>query len=356
MSSDRNRDPSKIGKVQTVTGLIDSSELGITLAHDHVIFDGNFMYVEPEEASEKDLAHQKISLENRGWVGYHWTSSLDNVELKDEALAISELRRFIAAGGRSIVDPTNIGLGREPKILHRIAEETGMNILMGAGYYLGVTHPEDMSERSEQVITDEIIADINEGVDGTDIKAGLIGEIGCAYPWDKNEKKSLRAAVEASKETGAALMVHPGRDPNSPVEIAEVVDKAGGDLSRTIICHIDRTCLDRGWLKDMAETGCYLEYDLFGNESSYYPPNPKVDMPSDAQRMDVILWHFENGYEKQILLSHDVATKHRLHAYGGLGYDHLITNVVPRIKQRGLSEDNITTLIVDNPATAYSFV
>ena len=72
--------------------------------------------------------------------------------------------------------------------------------------------------------------------------------------------------------------------------------------------------------------------------------------------MDVILWHFENGYEKQILLSHDVATKHRLHAYGGLGYDHLITNVVPRIKQRGLSEDNITTLIVDNPATAYSFV
>ena len=356
MSSDRNRDPSKIGKVQTVTGLIDSSELGITLAHDHVIFDGNFMYVEPEEASEKDLAHQKISLENRGWVGYHWTSSLDNVELKDEALAISELRRFIAAGGRSIVDPTNIGLGREPKILHRIAEETGMNILMGAGYYLGVTHPEDMSERSEQVITDEIIADINEGVDGTDIKAGLIGEIGCAYPWDKNEKKSLRAAVEASKETGAALMVHPGRDPNSPVEIAELVDKAGGDLSRTIICHIDRTCLDRGWLKDMAETGCYLEYDLFGNESSYYPPNPKVDMPSDAQRMDVILWHFENGYEKQILLSHDVATKHRLHAYGGLGYDHLITNVVPRIKQRGLSEDNITTLIVDNPATAYSFV
>ncbi len=350
------KNTSKVGKVQTVTDLIDSSELGITLAHDHVIFDGNFLYVEPEKESEKDLAQQKISLENRGWVGYHWTSSLDNVELKDEALAISELRRFIAAGGRSIVDPTNIGLGREPIILRRIAEETGMNIVMGAGYYLGVTHPEDMDDRSEEAITEEIIADINVGVDGTEIKAGMIGEIGCAYPWDNNEKKSLRAAVEASKETGAALMVHPGRDPSSPVEIAELVDKAGGDLSRTIICHIDRTCLDRGWLKDMADTGCYLEYDLFGNESSYYPPNPKVDMPSDAQRMDVILWHFENGFERQILLSHDVATKHRLHAYGGLGYDHLITNVVPRIQQRGLSEENITTLIVENPATAYSFV
>lgn len=349
-------DSIKVGKVQTVTGLIDASELGITLAHDHVIFDGNFMYVEPEEADQKDLAHQKISLQNRGWVGYHWTSNLDNVELQDEALAISELNRFVAAGGRSIVDPTNIGLGREPVTLHRIAEATNMNIVMGAGYYLGVTHPEDMDTRSEESITQEIINDIEVGVDGTDIKAGLIGEVGCAYPWDRNEKKSLRAAVQAHLETGVALMVHPGRDPNSPVEIAEVVDQAGGDLSRTIICHIDRTCLDRGWLREMAETGCYLEYDLFGNESSYYPPNPKVDMPSDAERMDVILWHFENGFERQVLLSHDVATKHRLHAYGGLGYDHLITNVVPRMEQRGLSKQNVNTLIVENPATAYAFV
>jgi len=206
-------DNKRVGKVQTVTDLIDASELGITLAHDHVIFDGNFMYVEPEEASQKDLANQKITLENRGWVGYHWTSNLDNVELKDEALAISELRRFVEAGGRSIVDPTNIGLGREPKILRRIAEATGMNIIMGAGYYLGVTHPDDMSERSEESITEEIIADITIGVDGTQIKAGMIGEIGCAYPWDKNEKKSLRAAVEAHKETGAALMIHPGSGP-----------------------------------------------------------------------------------------------------------------------------------------------
>ena len=151
-------------------------------------------------------------------------------------------------------------------------------------------------------------------------------------------------------------MIHPGRDPQSPLEIAEEIAKAGGDLSRTIICHIDRTCLERSWLDELAQTGCYLEYDLFGNESSYYPPNPDVDMPSDSQRMEVILWHFEQGYENQILLSHDVATKHRLHAYGGLGYDHLITNVVPRLYQRGLSEAQVNTLIVDNPARVYSFV
>ena len=346
----------KVGKVQTVLGLIDGGELGVTLAHDHVLIDGTFMYIEPEAISEKNLAHQKITLQNRGWVGYNWTSNWDNVELKDEEIAVTELRRFIAAGGKSIIDPTNIGLGRDANALARIARLTGMNVVMGSGHYIGSTHPEDMGERSQESITEEIIRDIEVGVGENNIPAGLIGEIGSTYPWWDNEKKSLRAAADAQMETGAALMVHPGRDPQSPVEILEVVDKAGGDLSRTIICHIDRTCLDRKWLKDLAETGCYLEYDLFGNESSHYPPNPTVDMPSDAQRMDVILWHFENGYEKQILLSHDIATKHRLQAYGGLGYDHLITNVVPRLRKRGLSESQISTLIVDNPREIYSFV
>ena len=343
------------GKVQTVLGLIDANELGVTLAHDHVLIDGTFMYVEPEEMSQKGLAQQKITLQNRGWVAYNWTSSWDNVELKDEQIAVSELQKFVAAGGQSIIDPTNIGLGRDPSALARIARLTKTHIVMGAGYYIGTTHPDDMDERSEETITAEIIADIDDGVADSAIRAGLIGEIGCTYPWLPNEKKSLRAAVAAQLATGAALMVHPGRDPRSPVEIAELVDQAGGDLTRTIICHIDRTCLDRTWLTELASTGCYLEYDLFGNESSFYPPNPAVDMPSDAQRMDVILWHFEHGLEDQVLLSHDIATKHRLQAYGGLGYDHLITNVVPRLRARGLSEQQVNRLIVENPARIYGF-
>ncbi len=345
----------RIGKVQTVLGVVDAGDLGVTLAHDHVLIDGSFMYVEPEATDQKALAHEKITLQNRGWVGYHWTSSLDNVELRDEDLAVSELKRFVAAGGRTIVDPTNVGLGRDAEALVRVAGLTGMHIVMGAGYYIGSTHPDDMGAKSEDAITEEIIRDIDVGVDGTGVRAGLIGEIGCTYPWWEHEKKSLRAATEAQKQTGAPLMVHPGRDRKSPEEIVQEVDKAGGDLSRTIVCHIDRTCIERAWLTDMAESGCYLEYDLFGNESSFYPPNPDVDMPSDSQRMDVILWHFENGFEKQVLLSHDVATKHRLHAYGGLGYDHLITNVVPRLRARGLSEAQVNTLIVDNPARIYAF-
>ena len=78
-------------------------------------------------------------------------------------------------------------------------------------------------------------------------------------------------------------------------------------------------------------------------------------MPSDAERMDVVLWHFENGFERQALLSHDIATKHRLHAYGGLGYDHLITNVMPRLLQRGLSPADIDLLVIENPARLLTF-
>ena len=106
---------SRSGKVQTVLGLIEGVELGVTLAHDHVLIDGTFMYVEPEEMSQKGLAHEEITLQNRGWVAYNWTSNRHNVELNDEHIAVAELKRFVAAGGRSIIDPTNIGLGRDPQ-------------------------------------------------------------------------------------------------------------------------------------------------------------------------------------------------------------------------------------------------
>ncbi len=340
----------------TVLGAVDASDLGITLAHDHVLMDGSFMYVDPPSAADQHLADEAISLENRGWVAYHWTSNHHNVHLDSEAMAIAELQRFAAAGGRTVVDPTSNGLGRDVGPLVRIAEATGLNIIIGAGYYLGGTHPDDMDSRTVDQVTAEIVADITVGIDGTAVRAGLIGEIGCTYPWLDNEKKSLRAAVAAQIETGAPLMVHPGRDPKSPEEIAAIVDEEGGDLIRTAICHIDRTCIDRGWLAEMASTGVYLEYDLFGNESSWYPPNTQVDMPSDAQRMDVVLWHFENGFERQILLSHDIATKHRLHAYGGLGYDHLVTNVMPRLLARGLSDADVELLVAENPAQFLAFV
>src|SRR5574342_399536 len=127
-----------------------------------------------------------------------------------------------------------------------------------------------------------------------------------------NERKVVRAAVQAQRETGAPLMIHPGRHPRAPMDIADVVRREGGDLRRTVMCHIDRTIADEGILLDLAATGIWLEYDLFGLETSYYPYNPDFDMPNDGERLRQILRLVERGHGDQVLMSHDIAYKHSL--------------------------------------------
>ena len=86
----------------------------------------------------------------------------------------------------------------------------------------------------------------------------------------------LHAAALAQRQTGAAITVHPGRDEEAPSEILEILRVAGADLSRVVMCHIDRTVFKKETLRALAETGCYLEYDLFGNYGSgWYPFNPQ---------------------------------------------------------------------------------
>src|SRR5262245_29288833 len=148
---------------------------------------------------------------------------------------------FRHAGGQTVVDPTNVSLSRDPLALARISRATGLNIVMGAGYYVAAAHPADMDRRSEDAIVREIVREVTVGVGDTGVRAGLIGEIGNTWPWTENEKKVVRAAVEAQRQTGAPLMIHPGRDQAAPMQIVELIDKHGGDLRRTIRCDIERT-------------------------------------------------------------------------------------------------------------------
>ena len=101
--------------------------------------------------------------------------------------------------------------------------------------------------------------------------------------------------------------------------------------------------------------GCYLGWDLVGSESSSYPLSD-IDMPSDAQRMDVIKrMADEEGCGGRIVIAHDICTKHRLVKYGGHGYGHILENILPRMRQRGFAEDQIQAIVVDNPARILSF-
>jgi phosphotriesterase-related protein len=343
------------GQVQTVLGSIPSAEVGVTLPHEHLLIDFSVMFATPAAASDRGRAWEPVSLANLGWVRQNFNANLDNLRLTDERIARDEILLFKHAGGRTVVDPTPAGLGRDPAALARIARATGLNVVMGAGYYVAASHPPDMDRRTVDQLAREMIADVTEGVGDSGVRAGLLGEIGCTWPWTDSEKKVLRAAIAAQRATGAPLMIHPGRNPRAPMDIAEFVQKEGGDLRRTIMCHLCRTIADVRAVIDLAQTGIWLEYDLFGLENSYYPYNPSFDMPNDGGRMAHVLALLAAGHGGQLLLSHDIAYKTSLVTYGGYGYHHLLVNVVPRLRAKGVDDAGLRRLLVDNPARAFAF-
>ena len=339
---------------QTVTGPVDPATLGPTMTHEHLLIEFTTMFVEPEEASQKFLAHQKLSMENLGWVRYNWTSSYDNLQLIDEKAAVEEAMHYRLEGGGTIVDATTLGIGRDPLALARISRATDLNVVMGAGWYVDQTHPKDMELRTEAELATQMVKELTEGGGDTGVRAGIIGEIGCSWPLAENERKVLRAAAAAQRETGAPVLIHPGRDPAAPREILDVLAEAGANIERVVMGHLDRTLYDDEATLDLAKSGCYMEYDLFGNESSHYPL-PGSYMPNDVQRMDKLQLLLDAGFGKKLLVAQDICTKHRLVRYGGHGYHHILQNIVPRMKQRGFSADEVGDIVTNNPAQMLAF-
>jgi phosphotriesterase-related protein len=115
--------------------------------------------------------------------------------------------------------------------------------------------------------------------------------------------------------------------------------------------HLDRTLFSSEDLLDLAATGCYLEYDLFGQESSYYAHAP-IDMPNDAMRINYIRDLIEAGYGDRIVVSQDICQKSNLTSYGGHGYAHILDNVVPVMLRKGMTEIDIDRILIHNPACA----
>ena len=338
------------GLIQTVLGPVPPSELGPTMTHEHLYIDFSFMFRAAQDSPNEELADAPIALENLGWVRRNYYSNRFNLQLMDLDTTIKEVGMYRAVGGGAIVDATTAGIGRNPGALARISRESGVHIVMGAGFYVDAVHPRDMDERSVEDLALEITSQLTEGIDGTGIKAGIIGEVGCTWPLTANESKSLAAAAIAQQETGAAISIHPGRHPDAPAEILGLLAKDGADLSRVIMGHLDRTVFDFDALRSIAESGCFLEWDLFGNEGSYYPL-AEIDMPSDAQRLDFLRRIMDAGYSGKVVVSQDICTKHRLVKYGGHGYGHILENIVPKMRRKGFSEAEIRAITVENPAS-----
>jgi len=344
------------GKVQTVLGPIAPEDLGITLPHEHLISDGSCWFVEPSEATEKAMVHHPVTLDILWWLRYHLFQNMDDLLLLDEQEAIKEASHFKLAGGNSIVELSNIGLGRDPAALARISRATGLNVIMGSGYYLAVSHGPEMDAKTEEEITDEIVRDIMVGAGNSGMRSGIIGEIGCSWPLADNERKSLRAAARAQQLTGAALNVHPGQGEEAAMEIVKMLGDAGADLTRTVIDHIDRAVRDPQNRIKLAKTGCYLEYDLFGREG-YYPVHHRIiDLPNDAQRINEITELINKGYLNQMLISQDIWNKTQRCTYGGWGYAHILRDTIPVMRVKGMTEEQIHTIMLENPRRLLTFV
>ena len=345
----------QVGNIQTVTGTIKPSEHGKTSTHEHIFIDFVCMFTKPAEASQQFKANEPLRLDNLGWIKYDPFRNIDNLELNDESLAVDEILKYKAVGGNSIVEATTLGIGRDPQALAKISRLTNVNIITGAGYYVDAVHPENMDDQTVSQLEDQITSEVQKGIGTTGIKAGIIGEIGCSWPLTGNESKVLKAAAKAQKQTGAAILIHPGRNEKSPFEILDVLSKAGADLSRVIIGHIERTIQDINLVDKLAKSGCYLEYDLFGWEISYYPLSDEIDMINDSQRINYILKLIDLGYENKIVIAQDIFSKHRLATYGGHGYGHIIENILPRMAKSGITSDVINKIITDNPSKILTF-
>ena len=346
-----------VGRAQTVLGPVDADTLGPTIMHEHLLLYAAHIAKQPAAEPEHTLFHAPVALDVLGRIRYGKLVTLDNCRLTSEQTAIDETLLFSRAGGRTIVDATSIGIGRDPAGLERIARATGLNIVMGSSYYVEETHPADrhVAEKAEAELAEEIARDVLEGADGTGICAGLIGEVGCSWPLTEVERKVLRASARAQRMTGAPLMIHPGRDQRAPGEILAILDQAGADLSRTVMCHIDRTVDRPEVLAELAATGCVLEYDLFGFEHSYYPWSLPVDMPNDAGRLRWLRWLIERGHLGQLVISHDICFKDKLTRYGGHGYGHIVEHVVPLMREKGFAESEIAAILVENPRRLLAF-
>jgi phosphotriesterase-related protein len=331
------------GKIQTVTGLIEPDELGATLMHEHVFCDLRT----PALAAERDQG-PPITLENLHDVSYGRQKHAGKYVLEGMDLATSELAALRRAGGRSLVELTCGGIKPDPAGLGAVAAATGVQIVMGCGYYVEEYQAPAVFEKSVDEFAREMIASVFEGAWGTDVRAGVIGEIGCQHPWTALERRVMRGALVAQAETGALLNVHPGRHPDQPREVADFIKAAGGDLGRTVISHIDRTIFDDDRLLRLASTGVVLEFDLFGTETAYYPLDA-IDMPNDGLRLRHLRTLIEHGHLGQIVISHDICYLTRLTRFGGHGYAHIFKNVLPLMRERGFSEAEIAAIMVETP-------
>ena len=337
-------------KVNSVLGELSREELGITTPHEHIFIDISAFFEERPLRDIADPVNEKVKMEHLGQLSRDPYALKDNLKLEDYEIQKKEILRFKAAGGTTMVDATMPGIGREPETLARISRETGINVIMGTGYYVSSTHPAALASMTEEEIADEMVRELTEGVDG--VRAGVIGEIGISELFNDAERRVLRASAIAHKKTGAGVLVHINPWTTNGLESCDILLSAGVAPDRIAISHIDVENRE-DYVLAMLKQGVYVEFDNFGKE--YFVEKEARHegygcFVTDVERVLFLKKLIEMGYVNQILVSCDVCLKTCLRTYGAWGYDHVLANVVPMMREFGIRDADIDTILRKNPA------
>jgi phosphotriesterase-related protein len=318
--------------VETARGAVDTSELGSVLMHEHVFI----------------RSHEFL-------VNYPDVVGFD--EEREVATAVDRLNELVECGISTIVDLTVIGLGRDLPLLCKVAEQTPLNIVVATGYYtfnelatfvmvrsrVGQVHEADL-------LAEWFVADIAEGIARTGVKAGILkvatDQPGVTHGVDA----TLRAVARAHLQTGVPISTHTHAATKRGVEQQDVFEEEGVDLRRVVIGHSGDTD-DIGYLEELMGRGSYLGMDRFGI----------YGILSKEARVRTVAELCARGHADRLVLSHDASCAMdwfppRAPRAPEWNYCHISRDVLPLLRDAGVSETDINTMLVDNPRRIFENV
>lgn len=302
------------GTVMTVLGPIPADQLGYVLPHEHP-------FCQLRQAPYR----------------YDFPDQFD-----DDRIVTAEVAAFGELGGTTLVDLTVPDIGRSPERLRKLSQNTGVQVVMGCGWYRGNYYrAEDVIEkRTAGSLADQLIAEITEGVDGTGIKPGVIGEIGVEKTWvAPAEERVLRAAARAHKETGLALGAIHAIGPVAP-DILTIFEEEDVDMSRVAVGHCD-SYPHMEFLEGLIARGALIMFDNCGQYGALKTFEEHI--------MNTVKELVDKGLEDYILLSHDTCKFPQFKIHGGPGFVYISETVIPTLRDLGITEETINKIIRDNP-------
>ncbi|CAG9621171.1 phosphotriesterase family protein [Sutcliffiella rhizosphaerae] len=299
--------------IQTILGPISPESLGVCACHEHLSI---------------DLSRIKGDLDTA---------------LQDVSLVTEDLRSFKEYGGKSIIEVTNYGMGRDVSALLHISKSLNLHIVASTGCYKDPFIPEDKFHFTRDDFYKWMVDEITNGLDGTNVLPGVIGEIGSSYnTFEPIETELFYGAIEAAKETKLPLSTHTTLG-TMAIEQINLFVKEGLSLDQVIIGHQDLNPNDAIVL-DVLSSGAFVALDTIGKEN----------YRKDADRLTSLLAFLEHGYEDQLLLSSDLTRNSHMRVNGGQGYDVVLRSFVPTLRHFGVTEEQIQKLLVTNPQKAFS--